>query len=430
MDNLSLPLVLEEAGPPHATLQLVIVMTALVFGLVVWGAVTQVGQVAVASGQAVPGRPVQAVQHLEGGIVAEILVEEGSLVMAGQTLLRLESASAAADREELRAREATLSFQVERLSAYVEDRDPDFIDDLNFENLRADQQELLAKQRAADVSRRAVLLAQFDLRRIEEAGLSERRGSFEAEVSILREQLEIREKLHEKGLTSRLVVLEARRAVVSAEEEVQEIRSAGAQAHEAVREAESRFVEFEATKEADALSEMAVAAAELAVVREAIAKLSDRLVRLVVTAPASGVVQGLAVETVGGVVAPGQPLMEIVPVGQDVVVEVRVNPKDIGHVEIGDPASVKVSAFDVARLGGVEGRISKLSPTTFVDEHGEPYFSAQIQLDRNYVGEDPGKNLILPGMVVTADVQTGSRSILQYLAGPIFRTLSRALHER
>ena len=122
--------------------------------------------------------------------------------------------------------------------------------------------------------------------------------------------------------------------------------------------------------------------------------------------------------------------MEIVPVGQDVVVEVRVNPKDIGHVEIGDPASVKVSAFDVARLGGVEGRISKLSPTTFADEQGEPYFTAQIQLDRNYVGEDPGKNLILPGMVVTADVQTGSRSILQYLAGPIFRTLSRALHER
>ncbi len=430
IDNLSLPLALEEAGPPRATVQLLSVLTLFLLAALIWAGVTQVGQVAVTTGQVVPAAPLQSVQHLEGGIVEAILVEEGHTVRAGQPLVRLRAASAGADLEQLRAREAALEFEVERLSAYVEDRNPTFDGAADFAALRDDQLDILATQREADESRRQVLLLQAEQKRSERDGLQRKQASLRSQVAILEEQLEVRETLHEKGLTSKLVVLDTRRAVAALQADLVETDADLAQASQAVRELESRLVELEATSTADAVDEMATAAAELAEVREAIAKLEDRFSRLMVRAPADGVVQGLAVETVGGVIAPGQELMQVVPIGGNLLAEVRVNPKDIGHVRVGQPAAVKVSAFDVARLGDVDGEITRLSPSTFLDDDGSPYYRAMISLDRNYVGAEQDNNVILPGMVVTADVQTGARSILQYLAGPAYRALSSALRER
>ncbi len=430
MNSISLPLALEEAGPPQATIQLVSVLTLFVVAAIVWAGVTQVGQVAVTSGQVVPAVPLQAVQHLEGGIVDEILVEEGSKVVAGQPLLRLRAASASADLDQLRAREATLAFQVERLSAYVEDRRPSFHSQAAFSAMRDDQLAILTTQREADASRRQVLLLQAGQKRLEREGLRNKQASLLSQLAILEEQLEVREALLAKGLNSKLVVLDTRRTVAALQVDLGETDADLAQANEAVREIETRLVEFEATSNAEAVDEMADAAAELAEVREAIAKLADRFSRLLVQAPADGIVQGLTVETVGGVVAPGQELMKIVPIGGNLLAEVRVSPKDIGHVHVGQSAAVKVSAFDVARLGGIDGQVTQLSPSTFLDAEGNPYYRARIRLDRNYVGAEQDRNVILPGMVVTADVQTGARSVLQYLAGPAYRALSSALRER
>ncbi len=431
VDSLSLPLALEEAGPPRVTGQLVFILTLFVAAAIVWASVTQVGAVAVTSGQVVPEVPLQSVQHLEGGIVDEILVDEGVEVAAGQPLLRLRAASTEADLDQLRSREAALAYEVERLRAYVEDREPNFVEQsAGFASLREGQLDILATQREADESRRQVLQLQAQQKRLERDGLKNRRVSLREQKAILTEQLEVREKLLARGLSSKLEALTARRAVAALQAELAEIDADLAQAGEGMREYEARIVEFEATSNAEAFDAMADAAAALAEVRQTVAKLADRSSRLLIRAPADGVVQGLSVKTVGGVVAPGQELMKIVPVRGSLVADVRVSPKDVGYVQVGQSAEVKVSAFDVARLGGIAGQIIQISPSTFLDEAGSPYYRARIKLDRNYVGESPGRNVILPGMVVTADVQTGARSILQYLAGPAYRALSSALRER
>ena len=391
---------------------------------------TQVRQVAVTTGQVIPAAPLQPVQHLEGGIVEEVFIEEGTTVSAGQPLLRLQAASAGSDLEQLRAREAALGYRVESLSAYVEDRRPSFDRETGFPALRADQLDVLSTRREADASRREVLQSQADQKRLELEGLRNKQASLRTQLDILGEQLAVREQLLAKGLISRLVVLDTHRAVAALQADLVETDADVAQAGEAIREIETRLVEFDTTSTAEAVDEMTEAAAELAEVREAIAKLQDRFTRLVVHAPADGVVQGLTVEAAGGVVAPGQVLMSIVPTGGGLLAEVRVSPKDIGHVQVGQTAAVKVSAFDVARLGDIAGEITQLSPTTFLDEEGIPYYRAKIALDRDFVGREQEGNVVLPGMVVTADVQTGSRSILQYLAGPAYRALSSALRER
>ena len=428
--NLSLPVALEEAGPPRTSLHIISVLTFFVAASFVWAGATEVGEVATTSGQIVPATPLQSVQHLEGGIVDEILVGEGSVVTVGQPLLRLRELSASGDLEQLRVRKASLVYQIERLSAYVEDRNPIFDTQYGFAALQSDQLSLLTTRREADANRRNVLLSQVDQKQSELKGLHNKQNGLRAQIETRREQLSVYEELFAKGLASRLVMLDARRAVEALQTQLVESDADAARAAEAVEEIRTRLLEIENTKNADALDELAKSAAELAEVRGALAKIEDRITRLVVRAPANGIVQSISVKTIGGVVAPGQELMNIVPTDGTLLAEVRVSPKDIGHVEVGQPAAVKVSAFDVARLGDIAGEISQLSPTTLLDEQGNLYYLARIALEQNYVGDGEDGNFILPGMVVTADVKTGSRSILQYLAGPAFRTFAAALRER
>lgn len=428
--NLSLPAALEEAGPPAATLQLASVLTLLVGAALVWAGVTRIDEVATASGQIVPAVPVQSVQHLEGGIIDRILVSRGSVVAPGDELLRLRAESASADFGQLRVREASLEFQIERLAAYIGVREPDFGSSGKFPNMQRDQRYLLQTQREADQSERGVLLSQADQQRLALTGLRATRGRVKAQLATVQEQADLRQELFDRGVGSRLASLDGQRAVQALEVQLAETDSQIGRAEEAVKEVEARLIELESVNVAEAQSELAAAAAELAEVNSTIAKLADRFDRLVIRAPVGGVVQSLAVETVGGVIAPGQELLTIVPSEGTLLAEVRISPKDIGHIQIGQMAVVKVSAFDVARLGDIAGSITHLSATTLLDEDGNPFYQARIALEQNHVGDRSNGNFVLPGMVVTADVQTGSRTVLQYLAGPALRTFEVALRER
>ncbi len=147
-------------------------------------------------------------------------------------------------------------------------------------------------------------------------------------------------------------------------------------------------------------------------------------------APVRGVIKGLAVNTIGGVIQPGQTLMEIVPLDEALVVEARIPPQYIGNIRIGQPVQIKVSTYDFSRFGTVEGKLSSLSATTFAGQEGDRYYRGRIVLDHNYVGTQAGRNMIMPGMTVMADIVTGRKTILDYLLKPIHRSLMTAFSER
>ena len=135
-------------------------------------------------------------------------------------------------------------------------------------------------------------------------------------------------------------------------------------------------------------------------------------------------------ETIGGVVAPGSTLLEVIPIDAKLIVEARVLSRDIGFVRVGQAALVKVATYDYTRFGGIEGKIGTISATTFQDDKGNPFYRARIQLDKNYVGDDPTRNLVIPGMTVLADIRTGNKTVLAYLLKPIVRASGEALRER
>ncbi len=180
----------------------------------------------------------------------------------------------------------------------------------------------------------------------------------------------------------------------------------------------------------EALEEFGRVAADLSSVRETSRRLGDRLQRLDIIAPVHGIIRGLATNTVGGVIPPGGLVSEIVPMGKELMVEARISPVNIGHITIGHKANVKVTTFDFARVGAIEGIVTKISASTFKDRENEVYYKAEIILKAAVVGDKSKKNRILPDMVTGNDINTGQKTVLRYLLWPAFQSLDVALSER
>ena len=427
---LSQPLLLEESGPPRVLSQLLVVITVLVGGLIGFAAFTNISETAVTQGQVMPAGSVNMVQHLEGGIVAEILVEDGQIVDQGQTLIRLKKAGPLAEFDQMRAREASLALRAERLRAFVLDRTPDFSSGGDHPDLLADQQAILELQIEARESQRRVIESRIEQRQAQLEALAEQKQNLKEQTAILKEQLGMRAKLLKKGLVSRVVYLESQRSLSRTQGELASVVGRITEAHAALGEARNSLLELDANLRNEALDEMGAVTGELAQVREAIAKLKDRVQRLEVSAPTRGVIKGLTTRTIGAVISPGAQIMEIVPIDDVLVAEVRISPRDVGHLRPGLEAEVKITTYDMARFGTVEGRLKRVSASTFEDEQGDPFYKGVIELSQAYVGNDPDHNPIRPGMVVNADIITGSKTLLQYLLKPVYRGLSSAFRER
>ena len=179
-----------------------------------------------------------------------------------------------------------------------------------------------------------------------------------------------------------------------------------------------------------ALAELSESANELIQVEEALIEAKDRVRRLDIVTPVRGIVKGLRVHTVGGIVPPGEVISEIVPLDEELIIEAKIQPRDVGHVRFGQPVTVKVTTYDFARFGGISGELKDVSASTFLDEQGEPYYKGIVSLDKNYVGSDPGQNRVMPGMTVQADIKTGKKTLFSYLLKPVYSSVSTSFRER
>lgn len=423
---------LEESGTSPLVRFTMLVVSLATIAFIIWSALTTIDEVALTEGTVIPNGSVQQMQHLEGGIVQEILARDGQLVEEGQPLLRLSPAQALADLDQTRAREASLLLKAERLRAFVEGRQPDFsIVGPGYERLAQDNMGIYRAAVQARETARAVILSQLEQKRADLNLLEAQHRTLRDQVDSLAEELRIREELVGKGLVTRITYLDNKRELSRVKGELARIIGQTVSAREAVVEIESRLTDNQSTLMRQTMDEMGVAVNELAQVQESIGRLEDRVQRLVITAPARGYVKGLVVKNVGAVIAPGALVAELVPVDNDLKVDARITTRDIGHVKVGQPVRVKVTTYDFARYGSVLGTLQAISASSFVDEKkGEPYFKATISLERNFVGETQGRYVITPGMTVQAEIITGEKTLLQYMLKPVFTQLQQSFHER
>ena len=428
---LSHAVLLEEGGISVFVRSAMVMLSVGFLALVAWAATTQIKETAVTFGQVMPTSAVNKIQHLEGGIIEQIMVRDGDLVEKGQVLMRLKADGAQAELSQTETKLGNLQLESERFRALAEGRDPDFtVLMAQYPELARNQQEIYSIQTELDANQSEILQVQIKERNAELAQLSEQEATLRKSADLLNQEVTMRRSLYEQGLNSKVLFLNIQRELNEAQGNLSGVIAEKARARETIAEANLRLNELEKTQREEAITELGRLGGEIAQTREALRKLRDRVTRLEIVAPTRGYIKGLQFMTIGGVIAPAQVVMELVPVDDVLIAETRISTEDIGHVHLGQPVTVKVSAFDFIRYGGISGELVSISASTFVDEEGQPYYKGKVALHDDSVGEGATAQRIIPGMTVQADIQTGERTLLQYLLKPVYVSLDQAFTER
>jgi adhesin transport system membrane fusion protein len=410
------------------TMHLVVVIVAI--GLA-WAALAPIREHSKAQGQLVPLFEVRPVQHLEGGIVDEIVASEGQLVEKGQPLMRLQPVGTESELAGLRVRADNLKLEKGRAEALLAGRevDPRMLEGINVD-LATDHLQVHRLRVMQRTKERELLLTRIAQCKAEIAGLKAQIPMQQRLVEMQKERLDGRQQLFKQGAMSKKQVLEVETLYEQARIQLRESERKLAMAEEGLPEAEAALNEADAQARKLWSEELAKASSELAEVQEAIRKQADRVDRLEVRSPIRGRVQNLIQRSPGEVVPAGASILRVVPVGGDLVAEVHVRPEDIADVNLGDAANIKVSAFDFTRYGKLKGEVSSISPTTFESEDHQLYYKAVIRLDPADAATFQPFSRLQPGMTVDADIISGSKSLLRYLLKPIFRGFDVAFSER
>jgi adhesin transport system membrane fusion protein len=370
----------------------------LLIGLIIfllWAALFEIDQTVRAQGQAIPSARTQIIQAADGGVLSHIMVHEGQSVKVGERLAVLESDRSNAGYEESRSKVAAINAALERAQAEASGHSPKFKEKLK------GFPEFVAVQQALYVQRKS--------------GLQEELATLKTNLDMAQEELHINESLLKTGDISRLEVMRSKKQVVELQGRINAVRN--------------KYLQ-EARQEVTKLEE------ELFSSRYKLEERQSILGHTELTSPVAGVVKYLKINTIGGVLRSGDELMQISPTEGGMVIEIKVNPVDIGQLSLGLPAIIKLDAFDYSTYGTLQGTLSYISADTLTEQsdnsQAATYYRAQVRVDIDKAKANPklADVPLKPGMTATVDIRTNSRSVLQYLAKPVFKAFGGAMNER
>jgi adhesin transport system membrane fusion protein len=371
---------------------LLIAIIGVFVAFVVWAARAEIDEVTKGAGKVIPSSSIQTIQNLEGGIVSEILITEGSRVEKGEIILRIDDTLSASSYRENLAKSQALEASLARLSAEAKGEK-----EIRFS-------EALIQARPDLVKRETEL---FNKR---EKEISEQSGIINRSFRLASDELTMTIPLVQKGIVSRVEQLRLEREVNELKGKLSELIGGTQQeAMEKYNETKGQWEELEEVLEG----------------RE------DRVRRTQVRSPVTGTVNELYMNTIGGVVQPGEPIADIVPDNETLLVEAKIRPSDIAFLSPGQEATLKFSAYDFAIYGGLKGTVEHISADTIQDEIDQQhYYMIKVRNAEGRLMKDGDELPIIPGMTVEVDVLTGSRTVLQYLLKPIHRMRFNSLRER
>lgn len=405
----------------------------LVLGFLIWAVFGKLDVVSNAIGEVVPSSKVKTVQHLEGGIVLNILVREGQRVEADQPIIELQPTVTDSQLEEVMVRLTSLRAKVARLEAEIAGKaTPDFPPDIVAAN-----QSLVASTEALFRARQQRVKSQIDeqnqiiaQRDQEIKEIEGRIDSNETAIKLVQDQLKISERLLELNLTNRMRHLDLQKEVETRRGQINADRAALPKARAAQKQAYARLAAVQSGFQEETRLDLDETQRNVDELTQRKRKLEDSLTRTVLRAPVDGIVKTLNVSTKGGVIQPGATVAEIVPADDRLVIDAKLPTRDIGYVRPGQRVMIRLASSDAARFGIIESEVANVSPDTLVNEQGVPFYKVRIETTRSFFEQGGLRYDLFPGMQVQADIQTGTRTVLQYLLDPYFRSVEVALRER
>jgi len=353
---------------------------------ITWASIAKINEITRGAGEVIPMRRMQVIQSLEGGILSELLVNEGDIVSEGDILARIDSTKFRSAYRETEAEIAILQAEISRLEAEVLEKEV-----IEFAS-EADDEAQLGEARL------------FQARRTK---LDESVAALESEKAILDAQIEVTAPLVESGSVSKIELYRLQQQAAALSGKIAEIRNAYVQ---------------------DAYDDLVDKRARLAARQQVLIQRKDQWERTAIRARVSGRVNNVNITTIGGVVQPGETIMEVTPIDDKLLIETKVLPRDVAFVAPGMSASVKITAYDFSVYGDLRGTVTQISEDT-VEEDGptgkQAYYRVMVTTDKNYLEVGDERYPIRPGMIADVDIETGRRSVISYLLRPLMRAQLR-----
>ena len=402
----------------------------VIAAFLIWAYFADIERVVVATGEVSPQGQVKVIQHLEGGIIEAFHVTEGDRVKAGDALVSLNLVTAGLNRDEIQTLLDARLLVRARLAAEASGEALALAGALStqYPDLAAAEQAVFTARKAELASELGVLSEQLNRlsHKLDESATQQ--GALEANLALVREELAMLKSLFEEELVAELKVLNAQKTETRLAGEL-EVHKQTRKTHIARNtETQALIAQAEARFRRRAREESARNEAEIAGLTERLSVASEQQRRATIRSPIEGEVKNLRYHTIGGVVAPREPILQIVPVADQLVIEARLSPADRGLVSDGLRVTVKITAYDFVRYGGLDGTVSHLAPDTS-EESGEPYYRLVITTEKGYLGPDPGQNQITPGMGAVVDIRVGVQSVFDFLLRPVLKMTGEAFRE-
>lgn len=416
----------------HRAQTLVRTAVVVMVVLITWAAVAPIDEVTKGDAKVIPSKQLQVIQSLDGGIVSEILVKEGQVVEAGQMLLKIDETRATSGVRESAAQTFALQTKLARLKALAEGQSftppTPRKDNLEEQRVVEEERQLYDARRSEFHALVGISEQQLEQREQELTEAQSKRDSATRSLELSQQELTKTRPLLATGAVSEVEILRLERDVSRARGDKEQATAQSARALAAIAEARRKIQETELSFRNEARKELSEVLGRLNALNEGAVALADKVDKAQVKSPVRGRVQRLLANTVGGVLQPGKDIVEIVPLDDALVLEAKVQPKDIAFIHPGQAATVKFTAYDFGVYGGLEAVVENISPDTETDERGNnTFYVVRVRTKQTNFSD---KMPIIPGMTAEVDILTGKKTVLSYLLKPILKAHAYALRER
>lgn len=416
---------------PRGGRLLISVMFLAIVSAIVWANFAELDEITRGSGKIIPSSRLQIIQNLEGGILKELYVKEGQRVLAGEALLQLDDT-----QFKVSYREGAIEYYGSLAKSYRLKAELDG-DELLFPAVLDKHESYTSREMDVYIQRAATLHGELDIVEKQSTQAYHSLTAAHAQYGFLSKSYQLGAKelkltmpMAEQGIISQVELLQL-------EQKVNDLDAERRMVQLSIPKLEAAYEEIIARKEEVAMKFREEVVQELKDIEVDIEQLAtiqtgmkDQVTRTLVVAPLTGIIKKIDVTTIGGIVQPGMKMMEIVPIEDSLLVEVNINPKDIGFVRYGMKAVVKLTAYDYAIYGGLEGVVEHISADTIQNKDEESFYVIRIRTKKSYLGNTSVRLKIIPGMHTSVDIITGKKTVMQYLLKPVLRAKQNALTER
>jgi len=419
-------------GVPWRDHALLYMIGGFIVVMFVWSAVAQVDEVARSEGKVIPASEVQVIQSLEGGIIDAIPVKEGDEVKEGQVVLRMRNVQAGADLASTEQRYLGLLATTTRLQAESDGTPLTFPNDVikSAPDMVTAEQDAYNANKKNNDSETAIETQQYDQKKQEVAELDAKIKDTSDVMKLTQSERDMVAPMVERGSSSKKELLDLDRQLASEKTDLNALTLSLPRARAAAQELRERINNITSAFKAQAQKELAEKTVELNTVKQTLAGYQDKSERNDIKSPVHGTVKDIRITTVGGVAKPGEPIMEIVPLEDKLLIESHVKPSDIAFIHAGQKAIVRLSSFDSSIYGTLDGEVTDVSPDSMTTEKGESYYRVRVKTAQTQLTKNGKTYMIIPGMQATVDIVTGEKTVLKYLIKPFAKAAQTAMTER